>query len=222
MIRGFYYPYPDYWPGIKKDRGYMDKKDIHYRLPLRLITSYIWAELNYPGRAILPVLGVYANEEGKAWPGVRIIAELAGYRDKRYKSIRSGMKDLIKNKLVIREKPGRHYIYCLTDLAIWKPGRSFLPIYKEAIISRKWAGLTPCEKSLYPVMGNKAKINDPNVEDSEFHAIGEIYEPKKYIRWAGISRMSFYNAYYSLNHKGLIDSLDEGEGYYRYGIYALK
>ena len=197
------------------------ENDIHFRLPLKLISSYNWATLGKPARAILPVLGVYANREGKAWPGVRIIAELAGYRDTRYRYIREGMKDLIKNKLVIREKPGRHYIYYLTDLAIWKRGRTFFPIYKEAmILSRKWADLTPSEKSIYPVLGNKAKIHDPEVEDSEFHAIGDIYEPKKYIEWAGISRPSFYSAYYSLDHKGLIDSLDEGEGYYRYGIYV--
>ncbi len=197
------------------------RNDIHYRLPLRLISSHNWATLGKPARAILPVIGVYADREGKAWPGVRIIAELAGYRDARYRYIREGMKDLIKNKLVIREKPGRHYIYYLTDLAIWKRGRTFFPIYKEAmIISRRWAGLTPSEKSIYPVLGNKAKIHDPEVEDSEFHAIGDIYESERYIEWAGISRPSFYSAYYSLNHKGLIDSLDEGEGYYRYGIYA--
>ncbi|MBA7516071.1 hypothetical protein ES705_08116 [subsurface metagenome] len=195
------------------------KNDTHYRLPLKLISSHSWATLGKPARAILPVIGVYANREGKAWPGVRIIAELAGYKDKR--RIRLGMEDLIKNRLVIREKLGRHYIYYLTDLAIWKWGRSFFPIYKEAmILSRRWAGLTPCEKSLYIVLGNKAKKNDPEVLDSEFHAIGDIYEPEKYIEWAGISRPSFYSAYYSLNHKDLIDSLDEGEGYYRYGIYV--
>ena len=201
----------------------MINEDIHYRLPLRLISSYNWAILNKPARAILPVLGIYADKNGKAWPGVRIIAELAGYRDRRYRYIRSGIDDLIKNKLVIRERPGRHYIYYLTDLAIWRPGRSFFPIYKEAmILSRKWADLMPCEKSLYPVLGNKAKKNDPEVLDSGFHAIGNIYEPKKYIEWAGICPKSFYNTYYSLNHKGLIESLDEGEGYYRYGIYAPK
>ncbi|MBA7525215.1 hypothetical protein ES705_17364 [subsurface metagenome] len=197
----------------------MINENIHYRLPLKLINSHNWATLGKPARAILPVIGIYANREGKAWPGVRIIAELAGYKDKR--CIRLGMEDLIKNKLVIREKLGRHYIYSLTDLAIWKWGRSFFPIYKEAmILSRKWAGLTPSEKSLYPVLGNKAKINNPEVLDSGFHAIGDIYEPKKYIEWAGICPQSFYSAYYSLNHKDLIDSLDEGEGYYRYGIYV--
>ena len=198
----------------------MDRKDIHYRLPLKLINSYAWANLNYPARAILPVLGIYANKENKAWPGIKLIAELSGYSDKRYKSIRSGMEDLIKNKLVIREKPGRHYIYSLTDLAIWKPGRSFFPIYKKAmIISRKWAGLTPCEKSLYPVIGNKAKINDPEVLDSGYHAIGYIYKVNKYVEWAGISRRSFNRALWGLDHKNLIEFWGE-EDIYRYGIYA--
>lgn len=199
----------------------MDKKDIHYRLPLRLITSYIWAELNYPGRAILPVIGVHIDlriNQGR--PGIRLISELSGYGNLGY--VRIGINDLIAHNLIIRQKESRHYIYSLTDLSFCKRG-SYLPIYKEAmILSGKWADLTPCEKSFYPVLGNKAKIKDPNVEDSEFHAIGDIYEPKKYIRWAGISRMSFYNAYYSLNHKGLIESLDEGEGYYRYGFYVPK
>ena len=222
-ILGFCFPFdPTIWPGLKKGKRYMVNEYIHYRLPLRLINSHIWANLNYPGRAILPVLGIYADKKGKAWPGVRIIAELAGYSDKRYKSIRSGMKDLIKNKLVIREKPGRHYIYYLTDLAICERGRSYLPIYKEAmILSRKWAGLTPSEKSLYPVLGNKAKISDPEVIDSEFHAIGNIYKVNKYIEWAGISRRSFNRAYYGLNHKGLIEFWSE-EDPYRYGIYVPK
>jgi len=137
----------------------MNQENIHYRLPLRLINSYTWARLNYPARAILPVIGIYANKNGKAWPGVKIIAELAGYKDKRYKSIRSGMRDLIKNKLVIRNKQGRHYIYYLTDLAIWKPGRSYFPIYKVAmIISRKWADLTPSENPFIRFWGIKPRL----------------------------------------------------------------
>jgi hypothetical protein len=190
---------------------------IHYRLPLKLINSYTWAGLNDPAKAILPVLGIYANKDGKAWPGVKLIAELAGYKDLR--RIRLGMNDLIKNKLIIRKKQGRHYNYFLTDLVIWKKGRSFFPIYKTMILKDIWAKLTPTEKSLYPVLGNKAKINVPEVLDSEFHAIGNINKIKKYIEWAGISRWSFYNAYYGLNHKGLIE-FGEDEDPYKYGIYV--
>ncbi len=199
----------------------MDKKDIHYRLPLKLISSYIWADLNYPGKAILPVIGVYIDlriNQGR--PGIRLISELSGYGNLGY--VRIGINDLIAHNLIIRQKESRHYIYSLTDLSFCKRG-SFFPIYKEAmILSGKWSESTSSEKSLYPVLGNKAKINDPEALELGYHAIGDIYEPKKYIRWAGISRMSFYRAYYSLNHKGLIDSLEGGEGYYRYGIYAPK
>ncbi|GAG74614.1 unnamed protein product [marine sediment metagenome] len=195
---------------------------IHYRLPLKLINSYTWANLIKPAKAILPILGAYANKDGKAWPGVKIIAELAGYRDPRYRKIRYGMENLIKNKLVIREKPGRHYVYYLTSLALRKGRESFFPIYKEAmIISRKWARLTSSEKSLYPVLGNKAKVNDPDAMDTEFHAIGNIYEFNKYVEWSGISRPSFDSAYQDLNHKNLIafwPKVDFG----KYGIYVPR
>jgi len=196
-------PKPDKEGGKNRNTS---KKDIHYRLPLKLINSYTWANLNYPAKAILPVIGVFANKKREAWPSVRIIAELAGYNDPRYRKIREGMEDLIKNKLVIREKKGRHYIYYLTDLAIWKPGRSYFPIYKEAmILSRRWASLTSSEKSLYPVFGNKGRIKSPDVEELEFHCVGEIYEVNKYVKWAGISRPSFYTGCRGLEHKKLVE-----------------
>ena len=195
----------------------MINEKIHYRLPLKLINSYIWAGLNEPAKAILPVLGVYANKDGKAWPGVKLIAELAGYKDLR--RIRLGMNDLIKNKLIIRKKQGRHYNYFLIELAIWKKGRSFFPIYKTMVLSNFWAKLTPSEKSLYIVLGVKAKINDPEALDSEFHAIGNINKIKKYIEWAGISRRSLYNAYYGVNHKHLIEYWED-EDPFKYAIYT--
>jgi len=201
------------------------KKDTHYRLPLKLISSYTWATLSKPARAILPVIGVYREpESGKAWPGVKLIAELAGYKDERYRYIRAGMDNLIEKNLIIREKEGRHYFYYLTSLALREGRESYFPIYKEAmIISRKWAGLTSSEKSLYPVVGNKAKINEPEVLGSEYHAMGNIniYKIKEYAKWAGISRWSFYTAYYGLNHKGLIE-FSENDAPFIYWVYVPK
>ena len=112
----------------------MINENIHYRLPLKLINSYNWANLVKSAKAILPILGAYADKDGKAWPGVERIAGLAGYIDPRYRKIRDGMKDLIKNELVIREKSGRHYNYYLTDLAIWEQGSSYFPIYKDCLL----------------------------------------------------------------------------------------
>jgi len=198
----------------------MNQKNIHYRLPWKLIKSYTWAGLTKPARAILPIIGVHADKNFKARPGVELIAELAGYSDLRYREIRVGIKDLIKNKLIIREKEGRHHVYYLTDLAIWKPGRSYFPIYKEAmIISRKWADLTPCEKSIYPVFGNKGSINHPDVLDSEFHCVGDVYKIWKYCKWAGISRWSFKSACKGLNDKKLME-FEEWEESITYWVYV--
>jgi hypothetical protein len=198
----------------------MIDENIQYRLPLELINSYIWAELNYPARAILPVIGVHIDlRVNRARPGIPLISDLSGYSNLEY--VRAGINDLINHNLIVRQKEGRHNVYSLTALSFCKRGRSYFPIYKGAmIISRKWAGLTPSEKSLYLVLGNKAKINDPEVLGSEFHAIGDIYEPKKYIEWAGISRRSFKRAYEGLNHKSLIEFWEEDP--YRYGVYSQQ
>jgi len=183
------------------------KKNQHYRLPLILINSYIWAGLISPAKAILPILGVYANKEGKAWPGVKLIARLAGYKNSRYREIRAGMNDLIKNKLVIRKKQGRHYNYFLSDLVIWKRGRSYFPIYKNMILGEIWANLTASEKALYVVLGLKAKVNDPDITGSVWHASGNIISFKKYYEYAGISRWSFKNAYSRLSYR----EIEEGQ-----------
>ena len=191
-------------------------ENIHYRLPLKLINSYTWAELNYPARAILPVIGVHIDlRVNRARPGIKLISRLSGYSNREY--IRNGINDLINHNLIIKRKEGRHSIYYLTDLSFSKQGSSYFPIYKKAmIISRKWAGLTPCEKSLYPVLGNKAKVNDPEALESEYHAVGYIDKIKKYVEWSGVSRRSFYNACEGLNHKSLIEFWEDGV-FYSYG-----
>jgi len=197
----------------------MSNKNIHYRLPLKLITSYTWAGLTKPAKAILPIIGVHIDLKSKAcWPKVETIAELAGYT--KLKSIRLGMSDLIKNKVVIRKKEGRHYVYSLTDLSFCERGRSYFPIYKEAmIISRKWASLTSSEKSLYPVFGNKSKILDPEIEDTEIHAVGHIDKINKYTKWAGISRRGWNTACAGLEHKDLVIFYEE-ENSCRYEVYV--
>jgi len=193
---------------------------VHYRLPLKLVTSYNWAKSIKPARAILPVLGVYANKGKVAFINEKTIAELAGYKDLRYRKIREGIEDLIKNELVVKLKEGRRNFYIITDLAWWEEGRVWFPIYKVAmILSGKWVKLTPCEKSLYPVLGNKIRILHPDVLDSEFYGAGNIYKINQFIELAGISRPSFYSAYYGLNHNRLIKSWGE-EDPYEYGIYA--
>ena len=188
---------------------------IHYRIPLKLITSYTWAGLNQSAKAILPVIGVHCNKNGISFPSIKLIAKLAGYKKDSY--LYAGINDLIKNVLMTKEKEGRHNVYFLTDLALWKKGRSFFPVYKEAmILNYAWAKLTSTEKALYVVLGEKAKINDPEVLDSSYHAIGNINKVCNYIKYAGISKPSFYTAYESLRNKGYIEFNQDER--YRYGI----
>jgi len=125
-----------------------------------------------------------------------------------------GIDDLIKKVLITKKKEGRHNVYFLTDLAFWKKGRSFFPIYKEGmILNGLWSKMTPTEKALYIILGEKAKINDPKVLNSNYHAIGNIDKVCKYIKYAGISKPSFYKAYEGLCKKGYIEKLNQDKKY---------
>jgi hypothetical protein len=84
------------------------------------------------------------------------------------------------------------------------------------ILNGLWSKMTPTEKALYIVLGEKAKINDPKVLDSGYHAIGNINKVCKYIKYSGISKPSFYTAYKGLCNKGYIE-FNQNEKY-RYGI----
>ncbi len=190
----------------------------HYRVPLKMIDSYIWASLNKPAKAILPVLGVHANKGPKVWPRVELIAELAGYSDMR--DVRKGINDLKEKGLITKVKEGRHNAYFLSSLALKEGRQSFFPIYKaKMIMSKRWAHLTPCEKALYPVLGNKGKINDPDISDTEIHALGSLDEVKQYYQWAGFSKKSFYNALEGLVRHGLIEIWKDGN-MKQYAIYV--
>ena len=157
---------------------------------------------------------MHCNKNGISFPSIKLIAKLSGYK----KDISPGINDLIKNVLIIKKKEGRHNVYFFTDLALWKRGRSFFPIYKETmILNYSWGNLTPTEKALYIVLGVKAKVNDPRVLDLGYYAIGNINKVCNYIKYAGISKPSFYKAYEGLCNKGYIENFNEEEKY-EYGI----
>ena len=197
------------------------RNKIHYRFPLRLVTSNFWANLSSRGKAILPVIGVFANKKGIASPGIRKIAEYSGYKSENKQEVFDGIKELDLKGLMKIKKSGRHYIYYLQDIARWHRGTSFFPIFKLGmVLNHAWANLTPSEKALYPVLGVKAKINSARAIDSECFAIGDVSKIKKYCKWAGISRMSFYNAYEGLIERDFI--IEDFDRKNVYGIFVEK
>lgn len=194
---------------------------VHYRIPLRLITSGIWANLSSRAQAILPVLGVFANKKGIASPGLRTIAEYSGYKSENKQEVINGLKELAVKGLIRITKSGRHYVYYLQDIARWHRGTSFFPIFKKGmVLNYAWAKFTPSEKALYPVLGLKAKINAARAIDEDCFAIGEVRDIEKYYKWAGISRKSFYRAYAGLIKKVFIQ--EDFDKKYTYGVFVEK
>ncbi len=173
-----------------------------------LITKHKWAELNKPARAILPVIGTFINREGETFASLfgksKTIMKYAGY--KKRNSIVSGLKSLIRAGIIIKTKQPAYktHILKLTDLARWKPGRTYFPIDKEAmVLNYRWAELSSIEKSLYIVLGLKSTINDPDKPEN-CYGIGTARPVMKYCKWAGINKPSFYKAYNGLVDKKLI------------------
>jgi hypothetical protein len=157
---------------------------------------------------MLPVIGTFINREGKTYASLfgksETIMKYAGY--KKRNPIVSGLKSLIRAGIVIKTNQSAYktYILKLTDPARWKPGRTYFPIDKKAMIMNyRWARLSSIEKSLYIVLGLKATINDPD-KPEDCYGIGTARTVMKYCKWAGINKPSFYKAYYGLVDKQLI------------------
>lgn len=198
------------------------KDNVHYRLPLRLINSGDWARINLAARVVLPVIGVHANENGEAFPGLALISRLSGYKDPR--TVRSGINRLIEVGLLSKKKRkasrGRgHNVYYLLGNAVWTKGHSYFPIYKDVIEQGYWADLLPSEISVLVTMGVKATRNNPEAENLRelgfpIFGIGRI-RGKKMIKLSGISKSGFDYAIEGLIAKEWINFDEEDE----YEIY---
>jgi len=173
-------------------------------LPLKLINSYKWAEMNKPAKAILPVIGVFINKEGETYIRIETIMKYTGYKKKN--EIIKGIKNLLDLGIITRHKQNKYknYVYKLADIAKWKRGRTYFPIdKKEMILNYRWAELSSIEKSLYIVLGLKVSINSPD-KPEEYYGIGTARPVEKYCKWAGISNKSIYKAFRGLINKELI------------------
>lgn len=207
---------------IGKTKGVKEeKKDPHYRLPMKkIINSYTWANLNKPGKALLPVIGNYQNEIDGHCNLARgtTMAKYVGCSDP---TIGEGLKSLVNERVITKERGWPCKNYFLTDKAKWDIG-TYFPFFQYQIKAGLWAKLKPCEKALYPVLGVKGSTEHPDIVDYyEIYCQGQIKSIKKFMEWAGIKRPAFIKAMRGLSEKSLIQVYDDGN-YYLYRLDCIK
>lgn len=192
-----------------------------YFLPLLLITRHQWARMSHAAKAILPAIGVHADDNGKAWPGMKLIRQLSGCI--RSETVRAGIRSLIETHLLEKTREGRHNVYYLKPPAI-TVGKSYYPMSEE-FIKTEWRSLSYIEKAVFGVLAVKAGRQNPDWPDidpeqydnlpawaSRVADFGDdedvfghaIIQKRKWIRLAGIARSKWDIAIKGLIEKGQI------------------
>lgn len=186
-----------------------------YFIPLKLVSWGGWRKISHSARAILPVIGLHADKSGRSFPGIKLISKLSGIH--KAHNVHKGLKSLIENELLVKEKEGRRNVYYLANQAIVMGG-SYFPMAEYLFEEDWWAKLLPCEKAIFVVLAVKASIDDPDVpdefneefEEGKVHAHG-VLQPTKWTRLAGISKPSWYSGLYGLNEKHWIGLTENNE-----------
>ena len=184
------------------------KKPRIYWLPLNLVTRGKWRDLTKTAKAILPVLGLHADDCGVCWPSRELISELSGIKKLEY--VDSGLNCLRTMGLMDKRRRGRKNIYTLKENAIRRSG-SYFPMTEGRFTSGWWAKLKPCEKAVFVVLAVKGTIVKldsfdlfPLEYDSdEIQCYGYI-RPKRWQKLTGICRRSWYTGLAGLEEDGAI------------------
>jgi len=201
------------------DIGNINKKDSGYYLSMKkMVNSYIWANLNKPGKALVPVIGNYQNKQtGACYLARRTISNLTGIKSTM--TIDTGLKSLVNEGAITKKEAWRCNEYFLTTKAKWDKGTTYFPFYRFQIEAGYWARLEPCEKALYVVYAIKGSRNHPEiVDDLDIYCRGNFKMVKKYMEWAGITRPAYMKAKEGLIKKSLLRLNDDGT----YDIYWLQ
>ncbi len=185
-----------------------EKEPRIYRLPLNLVTRGKWRDLINTGKAILPVLGLHADDCGVCWPGRELISKLSGIKKLEY--VDRGLNCLLRMGLMDKRKRSGKNIYTLKENAIRKSG-SYFPMAEGRFTSGWWAKLKPCEKAVFVVLAVKGTIVNldsfdlfPSEYDSnEIQCYGYI-RPKRWQELTGFCRKSWYNGLAGLVEDGAI------------------
>lgn len=197
------------------------KNDSAYRLPMKkMINSYAWANFNKPGKALIPVIGNYQDKHtGACYLARKTMAKLAGIKST--KTVGEGLKSLVSERVITKEKGWPCKNYYLTDKAEWEEG-TYFPFFRFQIGAGLWARLEPCEKALYVVYAIKGSTKHPDIfGDPEIYCIGQINSIKKFREWAGITKPAYKKAKEGLIKKSLLWMNDDGT-YYIYWLQCIK
>ncbi len=185
--------------------------------------------ITHGAKAVLPVLGMHADDNGVCWPGVKLIQELTDlyHRD----TIREATRSLISLDLIEKVRQGRRNVYYLKPPAI-TVGKSYYPMSEE-FIKTHWKSLSYVEKAVFAVLAVKAGMQNPDYPDIDpdeydnlptwalrLAEVGDdegvfghaIIQRKKWERLAGISHRSWDAAIKGLIEKGQI--VLSGENHY--------
>ncbi|MBA7549118.1 hypothetical protein ES705_41591 [subsurface metagenome] len=214
---------------VEKAKRSIVKKDPHYRMSMKkMISTYIWANLNKPGKGLVPVIGNYQNKiDGHCNLARGTMAKFTGIKSTM--TIDTGLKSLVNEGVITKKETRRCNEYFLTTRAKWfeaiDEGTTYFRLYRKDV--GYWAKLKPCEKAMYPVLFVKGTMEDPEiVDDPDIICKGYIDEIKKYLDWAGIKRCAYKKVIEGLKAKGLIDiegwSTPRGEVTYIGTYYLYK
>lgn len=166
--------------------------------------------MSHAAKAILPAIGIHADNSSIAYPSIKVISKLSGIKSKT--TIIAAISSLISLNLILKHKTGRRNTYILKPPAIYQGG-SYYPMTEEFIRNR-WRDLYHIEKAVFGVLAVKATINKPEliiVGDPDIFGAGYI-QKKQFIRLAGISFPSWDTAIIGLVKKEYI--VLEGENEY--------
>lgn len=185
------------------------KKDSHYRLKMKLITNFTWANLSKPAKALLLVIGCFQNQyTGACYLAREKMALYTGYSDT---TIDKALKELVSEDLIVKGKGWPCKNYYLTTKTKWieaiDEGTTYFRLFRYQVEAGLWAQLTRSEKALFPVLYVKGTINYSfDTEDGlDISCIGDIKSVKKLIEWAGISRPTFKTVIDGFSAKSLIE-----------------
>ncbi|OEU77543.1 MAG: hypothetical protein BA869_10890 [Desulfuromonadales bacterium C00003107] len=123
-----------------------------YRFPKSLIKDGRWASLPSASKTIFPVIAIYANAKGTAWPSQATIAKFAGCTPKTVREGIAGLKSLpgFNVKSTINSRGQRRYIYQVPVPPLGR-GQDFR-FYRVFIDGHNWGQLSPGAKAVYPVI----------------------------------------------------------------------